>query len=159
MSGWAIDDAERLRTLEELGIASDAPADPVLDDIAAEAAALCGTPVALVTLLDRETQWFRAKVGTDLPGTPVAVAICAHTLAAGAALTIPDLAEDPRTADNPLVTLDPRVRFYAGVPLVTDGQAVGTLCVLDLAPRDGLTKEQQAGLEALADRAQQQLTG
>lgn len=155
--GWAIDDGARLQTLADLGICRDSPADPVLDAIVGQAAALCGTPVALVTALGGEDQWFKARTGTDVPGTPIGLAICAHTLAYGGALVIPDLGSDPRTADNPLVTDDPRVRFYAGVPMVIDGQAVGTLCVLDLAPRSGLTDAQSVGLAALAEQARDRI--
>jgi GAF domain-containing protein len=151
--GWAIDDVVRLHTLAELGMDGDAPADPALDAIVGQAASLCGTPVALVTALGNEHQWFKARVGTDLPGTPAGIAICAHTLTHGETLVIPDLASDPRTAENPLVTNDPRVRFYAGVPLVHDGHAIGTLCVLDVAPRDGLADDQLAGLTELAGQA------
>ena len=115
---------------------------------------MCATPVALVSLIDRDRQWFKARIGTDLDQTPIELAICVHALAHGRLLVIPDLTADPRTAANALVTADPFVRFYAGVPLVGDGQAIGTLCVLDVAPRPaGLTGDQIAGLEALAARA------
>lgn len=157
-AGWAIDDGARLQVLSDLGIGGESPADPVLDALVEQAATLCATPVALVTVLGQEHQWFKARVGTDVPGTPVGIAICTHALAHGQALVIPDLAADPRTADNPLVTDDPRVRFYAGVPLVHDGQAIGTLCVLDLAPRAGLDDDQRAGLAALADQALARIT-
>lgn len=158
MTGWQIDDPSRLRTIEELGLATDGPADATLDAIVAEAAALCGTPVALVTALDTKHQWFKARAGTDLSGTPADWAICAHTLAHGDTLVIPDLESDPRTRANPLVTEDPHVRFYAGVPLVVEGQAVGTLCVLDTAPRENLSDAQLATLKDLADRATAQLS-
>lgn len=149
--GWAVDDAARLATLAAFDLAEPS-AEAAYDAIAAQAAALCETPVALVTVLGEDHQWFKAKVGTDFEGTPVAIAICRHTLEHGDALVIPDLATDPRTEDNPLVTDDPKVRFYAGIPLAVDGQALGTLCVLDLAPRPhGLTPEQQVGLATLAD--------
>lgn len=151
--GWAIDDAARLSTLAELGLEGDAAADPVLDAIVARAAALCAAPVALVTALGIDQQWFKARTGTEATGTPGEVAICRHTLAHGDTLVIPDLAADPRTATNPLVTGEPFVRFYAGVPLVVDGQALGTLCVLDVDPRAGLTDDQRAGLAALAAEA------
>ena len=152
MPGWQINNVDRLRTLREFGLL-DSPAEAAYDDIAAAAADLCGTPVALVTLLDEQRQWFKARVGTDVAETPIELAICAHTLEHGAALAITDLSTDARTAENPLVSSDPKVRFYAGVPLIAQGQALGTLCVLDLAPRpEGLSGEQQRGLAALADR-------
>ena len=153
MTGWIVDDAARLRTLRAFGIL-DSPADARFDAIAAAAAELCAAPVALVSLVDRDRQWFKARVGTDLSETPIELAICVHALAHGELLVIPDLAVDPRTAGNGLVTAPPHVRFYAGVPLVADGQAIGTLCVLDVAPRpDGLSASQSAGLQALAARA------
>lgn len=150
MAGWQINNAERLRTLREFGLL-DSAAEEDYDEIAAAAADLCATPVALVTLLDSERQWFKARVGTDVAETPIELAICLHTLEHGEALSIPDLAADARTAENPLVSSDPKVRFYAGVPLITNGQALGTLCVLDLAPRpEGLSETQRDGLAALA---------
>lgn len=153
MTGWIVDDDARLRTLRAFGIL-DSGGDQRFDAIAADAAALCATPVALVSLVDRDRQWFKARVGTDTSETPIELAICVHALAHGELLVIPDLAADPRTATNGLVVNDPHVRFYAGVPLVADGQAIGTLCVLDVAPRpDGLSAAERAGLEALAANA------
>ncbi len=150
MTGWIVDDAARLRTLRAFGLLNSA-ADPRFDGIAADAADLCAAPVALVSLVDRERQWFKARVGTDLTETPIDLAICVHALAHGELLVIPDLTRDPRTARNALVTGEPNVRFYAGVPLVADGQAIGTLCVLDVVPRPaGLSAAQRTGLEALA---------
>ncbi len=153
MTGWIVDDAARIETLRAFGIL-DTPAEESFDAVVGEAAALCAAPVALVSLLDRDRQWFKARVGTDAGGTPIEAAICVHALAHGTLLVIPDLAADPRTAANPLVTGDPRVRFYAGVPLVVGGHALGTLCVLDVTPRPaGLSDHQRDGLEALAARA------
>lgn len=150
---WIIDDEARLRTLREFGIL-DTPTEAAFDAIVVEAAALCATPVALITLLDRDRQWFKARVGTDIDETPIELAICTHALAHGALLVIPDLSTDPRTASNPLVTGGPEVRFYAGVPLVAKGHALGTLCVLDVTSRaDGLRDDQADGLRAMADRA------
>ena len=152
MPGWIIDDAARLATLHDFGILDTGQEDR-FDEIASAASAACDTPVALVSLIDRDRQWFKAKVGTDITETPVEAAICSHTLAHGGELVIPDLTTDPRTAANPLVTGDPWVRFYAGVPIVIDGQAVGTVCVLDVAPREGLTQPQRRALTALATDA------
>ncbi|MES2754719.1 MAG: GAF domain-containing protein [Pseudomonadota bacterium] len=150
MAGWLIDDEARLRTLREFGIL-DTDSEIAFDGIVAAAAAACDTPVALVTMLDRDRQWFKAHMGTDIAETSIDNAICVHTLAHGGPLAIDDLSTDPRTATNPLVTDDPRVRFYAGVPLVSRGQAIGTLCVLDVAPRPGgLDQSQWRALDALA---------
>ena len=152
LTGWKIDDDARLRALRETGLL-DTPAEPPFDAIVAAAAELCAVPVALVTLLDEKRQWFTARVGVEMEGTPVGDAICVHTLEAGGTLVIPDLAVDPRTAENPLVTDDPKIRFYAGAPIVHDGQALGTVCVIDLEPRpEGLSETQLQGLERLARR-------
>ena len=153
MTVWVIDEEARLAALADTGLL-DSPPDPRLDEIVAAASALCETPVALITLLDRDRQVFNARVGTDVEQTPIELAICVHALAGPGLLVIPDLASDERTASNPLVTGEPKVRFYAGAPLSTDaGHVLGTLCVLDLAPRqEGLTPAQARGLEQLAER-------
>ena len=107
------------------------------DDIARAAADLLGTPVALVTVIDREEQRFVGRVGTDLPGTPRAISFCDQAIESpGTVMVIEDASRDPRYADNPLVTGEHHIRFYAGAPLVSDqGHALGTLCVLDVEPR------------------------
>lgn len=157
--GWIVDDAVRLNSLRELGLLDTAPEDR-FDGIATAAAAITGTPVGLVSLVDRDRQWFKAKVGTDIPETPIGAAICVHTLEHGGALVIPDLLADRRTAANPIVTGEPHVRFYAGVPIVIDGQAIGTVCVLDFVARpDGLTPPQQRELAALATDAARIMAG
>ncbi len=152
--GATMESAERdrrLAAIDAYGLACGL-VDPAQDDLARLAALICGAPVALVTVIDSEYQWFNGRVGTDLPGTPVDQAICIHALDADDMLVIPDLSIDPRTADNPLVTDNPAVRFYAGVPLRTaDGAVIGTLCVLDMLPRPGgLTSEQRDALAGLA---------
>jgi GAF domain-containing protein len=154
MSGWDIDDAARLRTLAETGLL-DSAADPAFDAIARRAADLVGVPVGLITLVGEDRQWFKAKVGTDVPGTPISIAICVHALARRDVLVLPDCSADPRTAENPLVTGEQHVRFYAGAPIVTDsGHALGTVCVLDrVAHPGGITEAQRAGLVALAQEA------
>ena len=129
------DEEERLAALRALG-ALDTPPDPVLDGFAELAAAICGTPIALVSLVDRDRQWFKARVGLDVPELPRDTSFCAHTILGRGPLIVPDATADPRFAGNPVVLGDPRVRFYAGQPLVTaDGHAVGALCVVDHEPR------------------------
>jgi GAF domain-containing protein len=154
MSGWDIDNDARLATLRDTGLLDSAP-EAAFDDIATRAAAACDAPVGLVSLLERDRQWFKAKVGTDVPGTPVSMAICVHALARRDVLVIPDCTADPRTAENPLVTGEQHVRFYAGAPIVTgSGHALGTVCVLDRAPHpDGLTPAQHRALVGLAAEA------
>lgn len=151
--GWIVDDAARLQTLRDFDLL-DTPPEDRFDEIAAAAAAVTDAPIALVSLVDRDRQWFKAKVGTEIDETPIGSAICVHTLAAGGELVIPDLTADARTAANPLVTDDPNVRFYAGYPIVIDGQAVGTVCVLDTVARPhGLDPQQRRALTALASDA------
>ena len=137
----------------------DTSTEQGFDDLAALAKQICATPVALVTLLDRDRQWFKAHVGTEISETPIGSAICRHAIGHEGVLVIPDLAADPRTAANPLVTEPPHVRFYAGAPLTTPtGIMLGTLCVLDVVPRpEGLSPEQLVTLEALARQVMGQL--
>ena len=147
------DEAARLAHLRELVIL-DSPPEPVFDSIARLAAEVCGVPIALISLVDAERQWFKANVG--LPGvneTPRDVAFCAHAVTSSALFQVPDAARDARFADNPLVTGAPHIRFYAGAPLVLPGGAcVGTLCVIDREARQ-LDAGQAALLRSLADIA------
>ncbi len=144
-------DAARVAALHDLAILDTAP-EPGFDDAVALACQLCGTPVALVSLVASDRQWFKARVGFPACETPLNQSVCAHALRRGGTLVIPDLALDPRTEDNALVTGEPFIRFYAGALLhARGGVPVGTLCVIDTEPRPGgLTEAQAAGLEALA---------
>lgn len=130
-----------------------------LNDLAAFVADLCTAPVALVTVIEGDQQHFIAKRGTDLPGTARDVSFCAYALGGPDLLEVPDLTQDVRFADNPLVTGEPRVRFYAGAPMVTaEGVVIGTVCVLDTAPRPaGLTPLQRQGLRIIAGAAMARL--
>lgn len=143
--------ARRLAAIHDYRLV-DAIGDDAQDDLVRLAAQVCAAPVALITVIDAEWQWFSARVGTDMCGTALDDAICTHALAAGDLLVIPDLSRDPRTCDSAIVAAGPEVRFYAGMPLcVADGVAVGTLCVLDIAPRpDGLSSVQREMLLRLA---------
>ncbi|OWK27510.1 GAF domain-containing protein [Sphingomonas dokdonensis] len=121
------------------------------DDIAALAAELCGTPTALVSLLDTDRQWFKARVGFDPQETGLDRSVCRHVVADARTIVIPDLTKDERTRNNPLVTGEPGIRFYAGAPLATRFGVVGALCVIDTQPRpSGLLPHQVASLERLA---------
>jgi hypothetical protein len=144
-------DADRLAVLQGYGVL-DTPPDADFDDIAQVASALCGAPVALVSLVDRDRQWFKAHVGVELAETPIEQSICVHGLGSDELLIIPDLTQDPRTRKNSLVTPEDGIRFYAGAPLIDpDGANLGMLCVIDLASRPaGLTPAQADGLRALA---------
>lgn len=153
-----LEDEARFGVLADFAI-MDTPAEQGFDDLVEIAARVCMTPVALVTLLDRDRQFFKAHVGTDLCEMPVGIAICSHALGQRDVLVIPDLSTDPRTSDNMLVTGHEHVRFYAGAPLVTpDNHMLGTICVLDRVARpEGLSREQISTLEALARQAMSQM--
>nr|WP_258191438.1 PAS domain-containing protein [Sphingomonas sp. PP-CE-3G-477] len=125
-----------------------------LDDIVAFAAELCGAPVALLSLVEEEYQRFLARTGFDLEQTPRSMSFCAHAMHHHEVMEVPDAQADPRFVDNPLVTGEPYVRFYAGAPLVSsEGVPLGALCVLASAPREGLTRFQRDGLTLLAKAA------
>jgi PAS domain S-box-containing protein len=125
-----------------------------LGDLTRFAAALCEAPIALVTLIEEEYQHFLGLTGIDMAGTPRDISFCTHALHQPGLMVVPDTLADPRFVDNPLVTGGPGVRFYAGAPLLaSDGTALGTLCVLDTAPRDGLTTLQRDGLAVIARAA------
>lgn len=145
------DDTRRLETLALYEI-MDTPPEPEFDDIVLLASELCQTPVAMVSLLETERQWFKARIGFDLPETPISQSVCAHALKSTGLLIIPDLTADPRTSENRLVTEPPQIRFYAGAPLISpDGVTIGTLCVIDTEVRpEGLSLTQKKSLLALA---------
>src|SRR6478672_527927 len=149
-------EAERLAALRGLGIL-DTPPELAYDDLSALAAHICQTPIALISLVDEDRQWFKSRVGWTTRETPREVAFCAHTILEPDLLVVPDASLDQRFANNPLVTSPPRIRFYAGAPLVnTDGHALGTLCVIDHKPRE-LTADQASALRALSHQVVAQL--
>jgi hypothetical protein len=124
-----------------------------LQDIAFLASEICQTPVALITLLDDNHQTFLFKIGTDITGTDRQISFCNYTIEQNSVLVIPDMTADSRFTENPLVTGDTNVRFYAGSPLTThDGQKIGSLCVIDQKPKI-LTEKQQQMLQILAKQA------
>lgn len=150
-------EVQRLKQLRELFILDSAP-EAVFDDIARLASEVCGVPIALMSLVDTERQWFKANVG--LPGvneTPRDVAFCAHAIGSDALFEVQDATLDPRFSRNPLVTGAPDIRFYAGAPLILPGgERVGTLCVIDRTARQ-LSPQQAAMLRSLAAIASQTL--
>jgi PAS domain S-box-containing protein len=151
------DEALRLARLRALGVLDTAP-EPLFDSLARVAAQIAGTPIALVSLVDAQRQWFKANLG--LPGvqeTPRDVAFCAHAILGRDIMEINDARTDPRFADNPLVAGEPGIRFYAGAPLLLPGgERAGTLCVIDRAPRQ-LDESQRAQLSELAQAVVQAL--
>jgi GAF domain-containing protein len=127
---------QRLKALRDLVIL-DTPAEERFDRISAFAAQEFGVPMALVSLVDRDRQWFKSNFGLEARETPRDISFCGHAVTLSEPLVVPDALEDPRFADNPLVTGHPHVRFYAGAGLrLPYGQVVGTLCVMDRRPRD-----------------------
>jgi GAF domain-containing protein len=150
------DEAERLAALHGLGLL-DTPAEERFDRWTREAARLLDVPVALVTLVDADRQWFKSRQGMPLAQTPRDESLCAHAILDDDVLVVPDLLEDDRFAENPATAPPYSIRFYAGVPLVLgDGSRVGTLCVADQRPRS-LSADELDELRRLAAEVQREL--
>ena len=141
---------QRQRDLDTYRILDSLP-EPAYDDIIRLASRLCDAPVASISLIDRDRQWFKARQGMGASETPRSIACCDHAIRRpGELLEVSDATQDPRFAQNPLVTAEGGIRFYAGMPLVTpSGAAIGTVCVIDDQPRS-LDDTQRAALAALA---------
>ena len=147
----AVTDEDRLGALDSYGIL-DTPPEEGFDEIVELATLICDAPVALVSFVTGDRQWFKARHDFPRRETDLDSSVCAHALSVPDLLIIEDLTTDPRTWDNPLVTGEPQIRFYAGAPLRTrQGLVLGTLCVIDKRPRpEGLTARQQDALRSLA---------
>jgi diguanylate cyclase (GGDEF)-like protein len=151
MPAPAVDDeTRRLEVLQSYHLIDTAP-EPAYDDIVNMASLMCGTPIALVSLITEDRQWFKARVGLDQMETPRDQAFCAHAIRnPSSIMEVQDASKDPRFMHNPLVVGEPGIRFYAGAPLLTpSGAALGTVCVIDRVPRQ-LTPSMAQGLQALA---------
>ena len=146
-----IDEAARLAVLADTGIL-DTPPEPRFDAIVELLRTICKVPIALVSLVDADRQWFKAETGLGLSQTPIGTSVCALAIRQTGLFTIADLSKDDRTRDFAAVAGGPRLRFYAGFPIVTaGGVALGSLCAIDTAPRTfGLTPSQAIAIEALA---------
>lgn len=129
-------EARRLKVLWQYEVLDTVP-EEVFDDLAELASTICEAPIALISLVDESRQWFKARVGFDVTETSRDVSFCSHAILQPGLFIVPDATKDERFKENPLVTGQPGIRFYAGAPLVApDGHALGTLCVLDKQPRE-----------------------
>jgi signal transduction histidine kinase len=147
---------KRLEALDTLEILDTMP-EAGFDELTRLASQLCGTPIALVSLVDNYRQWFKSRVGLETPETPRDLAFCAHAILGEDLFVVEDSHNDERFHDNPLVTGGPHVRFYAGIPIkAASGLNMGTLCVIDHQPRH-LTREQQDALAVLGKQVEAQL--
>jgi anti-sigma regulatory factor (Ser/Thr protein kinase) len=151
-----IDETARLAALRSYRILDTDP-ERAFDDLTLLASQICGTPIALISLIDEDRQWFKSRVGISARETSRDVAFCAHAIRQRDLFVVPDTCKDDRFRDHPLVVAEPCIRFYTGAPLLTpEGQALGTLCVLDRKPRR-LSANQLEALEALRRQVMAQL--
>ncbi len=149
-------EAQRLKVLWQYDLLDTVP-EEVFDDMTDLAAHICEAPIALISLVDEDRQWFKSRVGLSEQETSRDISFCAHAILQNGLFIVPDATQDPRFKDNPLVTGKQKIRFYAGVPLKSpDGYALGTLCVLDQKPRE-MRPEQKRALMVLARLVQTQL--
>ena len=152
------DEEARLHALREL-LLLDTPADERYDRLTRFAAEQLGTPIALMTLVDGQRQWFKSRVGLDVLETDREISFCGHAILNSGLFVIEDASSDARFSDNPLVTGEPHIRFYAGAPLSDpSGHHIGTLCVIDTVPR-ALGPVEMSILEALRRLANETLAG
>lgn len=146
-----VSELERLTILNRLDVL-DTPFEPEYDNIVRLAKHLFDVPIALISIVDDHRQWFKACEGLDVRETPRDQAFCSHTIKSDAPLIVPDAFEDERFSDNPLVTGEPKIRFYAGVPLIVEpGVRIGSLCVIDQKPRSTPRDEELELLQNFAD--------
>jgi len=149
-------ESERLEALQRYEVL-DTESEQKFDDLTLLARHICDTPIALISFVDAERQWFKSRIGLTTSQTSRAISFCGHAILEEDVMVVPDAAADERFADNPMVTGEPGIRFYAGAPLLTStGQALGTLCVVDRKPRE-LTAGQLEALRALARQVVAQL--
>ena len=149
-------EAARVAALNRYAILDTEP-EQSFDDLVTLASHICKTPMALLTLVDDHRQWFKSAVGVQVRETPREISFCSQAIEQENLFIIRDTLEDPRFRDNPLVTGEPHIRFYAGAPLVNeDGYALGTLCVADRQPRE-LDEDQKVALASLSRLALRQM--
>lgn len=149
-------EAARLEALRQYEILDTDPEES-FNDLTRLAAYICDTPIALITLVDAHRQWFKARVGIGEKETSRDISFCAHAILQDGPFIVPDVTDDERFKDNPFVTADPRIRFYAGSPLMSpEGFKIGTLCVVDKRPKE-LSPKQIAALKILGNQVITQL--
>ena len=150
------DEETRLNTLKSLDVLDTEPEER-FDRLTRMSKRLFGVPIALVSLVDENRQWFKSCVGLDVSETPRDISFCGHAILGSDIFVIPDAAKDERFADNPLVVNEPKIRFYAGCPLRShNGSKLGTLCIIDREPRN-LTEEDLETLRDLASMVEREL--
>jgi GAF domain-containing protein len=150
------DEAQRMETLRSYQVL-DTPEEQAYHDLTLLASHICETPIAMVSLVDSDRQWFKSRVGISMAETPRDHAFCAHAIASSETMVVPDALHDQRFAFNPLVVGEPQIRFYAGTPLrAPSGHALGTLCVIDRKPHQ-MSQRQLVALEALSRQVMAQL--
>ncbi|MFO5474847.1 MAG: PAS domain S-box protein, partial [Dolichospermum sp.] len=150
------DEAGRIEALLQYRIL-DTQSEQEFDDITRLASFICGTPMAVMTLVDTDRQWFKSKIGLEASETPRSIGFCNHAIQQPDPMIIPDATLDPRFVNNPLVTSNPNIRFYAGIPLINnEGYGLGALCVLDDIPRQ-LASQQIEALNILGRQVMKQL--
>jgi GAF domain-containing protein len=156
IAAYPANEAERLAALRGYAVLDTGP-ELAFDEVTQLASRLCDTPIALVSLVDADRQWFKSRVGLAAPETPRDIAFCTHAMLEDGIFEVEDAARDPRFSDNPLVLEDPSIRFYAGAPLINPaGLALGTLCVIDRQPRR-LSETQRMSLVVLGRQVIAQL--
>jgi two-component system NtrC family sensor kinase len=142
-------DAARVAALQKYEILDTDP-EQSFDDLTLLASFICKTPIALISLVDENRQWFKARIGVEVSETRRDIAFCSTAIQQSEIFVVPDALEDVRFRNNPLVISEPHIRFYAGAPLINEeGYALGTLCVVDRTPRE-LSFDQKEALRALS---------